>query len=92
MSLHSSHVLHALPFCRSVKKVALRLIETMVDKCEDPDLVAAQVGAPSRHANRLHHLAGLMAEEQQRRVCRDACRPLVQLLGAACPLRSTPPL
>lgn len=34
--------------CRpcSVKKVALRLIETMVDKCEDPDMVAAQVGAP----------------------------------------------
>lgn len=30
----------------SVKKVALRLIETMVDKCDDPDLVAAQVTVP----------------------------------------------
>jgi exportin-1 len=32
----------AVKLMRSVKKVALRLIETMVDKCEDPDLVAAQ--------------------------------------------------
>ena len=34
-----------LGLCCSVKKVALRLIETMVDKCEDPDMVAAQVGS-----------------------------------------------
>lgn len=33
-----------LGLSRSVKKVALRLIETMVDKCEDVDMVAAQVG------------------------------------------------
>jgi hypothetical protein len=27
-----------------VKKVTLRLIETLVDKCEDAEMVAAQVG------------------------------------------------
>lgn len=37
------------PAC-SVKKVTLRLIETLVDKCEDPDLVAAQVWGSCRAA------------------------------------------
>lgn len=31
------------PCPRSVKKVTLRLIETLVDKSEDPDMVATQV-------------------------------------------------
>ena len=56
VQFHTSPDPHAIPFSppsplrssvvkymRSVKKVALRLVETFADKCDDPSVIATMV-------------------------------------------------
>ena len=99
---HPPHPTPPHPRSSSVKKVTLRLIETLVDKSEDADLVAAQVGRGSARLpppTRKDHpfvvpptLPGLSAEELSAAASQGPCILLKpwQLANLMCPLPSPP--